>query len=283
MAQSVYKERTWRDVREAAGMWPVGWLLFLPGCGLEAAASVIENFSNSETKPSPFSFLLRPLKVVAGAIDSAGDKFAKWEALSICALATALAPSLLVGGKAAAALGFSWHGLVAGGQFLGMAGAALGGFGAAFAVYPLALFAGVCAMTGLMAAPLIVRDAPKIWRAWSDGVNETLRWRPRRNDPVDGPAPVISTPAPAPAPPPRPELPPLMKDFTAVTSTMKLQPAGERIRFLQSLRRKYPEEFADALRLEAHDPELRKTIQVNKPLSFRKKRRGLGLLPGGRL
>jgi hypothetical protein len=279
MAKSDHAEKTWKDIREEAGFWPVAWLLFVPGGGLESTAKVIENFSKAEAKPSRLSFLLRPLKVVAGAVDRAGDQFSKRDRFAEGSLLAASAPALFAGGKTALALGFSWSGLMAGGHFLGMAGAALGGLGVAFAAYPLAAFTVICAVTGAMAVPLVARDAPKIWRACRDGLHESLARQPAREEIAAAPtAPAASTPAEVPVP----ALPPLMKDFSAVAAAMKGQDEAERIRFLKSLRRKFPTEFADALRLESHDPELRQDIQVRKPLSFKTKRRGFRLFPGRR-
>ena len=274
MAKSIYDEKTWKDIRQDAGFWAAGWLLFLPGGALGATAAAIGKFSKSETKPSPFSFLLRPLKAVAVAVDRAADKFSESGKFTLASAIAAAAPALLAGGTAALALGFSWQGLLAGGHILGTAGAVLGGAGAAFAAYPLAAFALVCAVTGAMALPETAKDLPKIWRAGRDGLQSTLAWRPKKKSEQSAAA--------APLPSPAPELPPLMKNFNIVAAALGRQEEAERVRFLKSLRRKYPAEFADALRLESHDPELRKDIQVKKPLSFKAKRRSFRF-PGTRL
>jgi hypothetical protein len=278
MAKSSHAETTWGDIGEALSFLPVAWLGFLPGCLLEGSAEAIEKFSQRETKPSPVSFLVQPLKTIAGAIDRAGSIVSSHEGFLIGSGIAAIAPALFAGSKAALALGFSWPGLTAGGHFLAMAGAALGGAGVALAAYPFAAFAVVCALTASIAVPQIARDIPKIWRAWCNGLHDSLAWRPGRNAAIGAPAPAAQTasaPGPAPKPEPEPEQSSLRKYFSVAANAIKGQDEAERIRFLKSLRRKYPAEFADALRLESTDPELRKDIQVKKPLSFKARRRGL--------
>lgn len=279
MTKSVHSETSWKDIADFVSIVPLAWLFILPGSFLESCAARIEKFAKEPPVPSPLSVVITPLKVIANDLDRAASIFSDKASFLPGSMMTAAVPAVAVGAKAAFALGLSWSTIAAGGHLLGMAGAVLGGIGVAVAIYPVMFAATACAATLVMGTALAAKDSLKILQACGRGLRESFAWRPAAKQPVaivPAAAAVVAVPVGEVL-----ESPPLMQSFNRVVARMnEEQDEAERIRFLKDLRRKYPEEFADALRLESHAPELRKDIQVSKPLSLRHRRSG-GLFGAG--
>jgi hypothetical protein len=272
MTTSYHKEKNWSDITDAVGMVLFGGLLVLPAILLEGCADKAKALAQPESiKPSPFSFLLRPLQVIAQAAHDGAEMLIRREAGLFGTGIIAAAPSLFAGWKAATALGFSWPALVGGGHLAAMAGAGLAGVAAAVVTFPVAAFAVGSAASLTIAAGLSAIRFRQVGKATGAGVVETCRWRPAK----ETAAPAAPAPSASPLSPllkaetPAKLVSDAVRAFNAVTEAMEAGESEERIRYLTALRRKYPAEFAEAARLELHTPELRKGIFVGKPLQFK--------------
>jgi hypothetical protein len=251
MPKTSHDEIQWNDLGYAGFI-----ALVSPGILLDKLHEAIKSFSCREAKPSPHAFVSYPAKVVAEAFDAAGNTISRSDRMILSGLVVAAFPAIKAGCVAAAYLGYSWAGLT-GGHALAATLAAAGGLGAGIVALPVAATA-LLGATGLcLGVKNLFMRVPRLGQAFREGCRQTRRVAAVKETPA--PPEVATQPAPS----------LLMNGFDAAAGLILEQPAEERVRYLSTLRRKFPADFADAVRSGLHAPVLRKDITVRRPVRLR--------------
>jgi hypothetical protein len=123
-----------------------------------------------------------------------------------------------------------------------------------------------------LALGLCVMRANTLLAECREGLKDTLQWRRAPKPEPQAPVPAAEiTPA---LPPPEekkkpPEKSALMRDFERTAEKIAGADRDERIRYLASLRRQFPEDFTDALKFQPNDGVLRRPVKGLKRLRVR--------------
>jgi hypothetical protein len=244
MRSSNIKEIGWKDIGETV----LGTIAGLPIYALETISGALDKMPDAKT--SRYPWLTKPLahawQKTKDFVDLTGDT----GPIGVFggSYLAGIAAGIFAGCHLAVALGFTWSGLLAG------AGIGAAAIGIGTGIVAASLAATACLVTTAIVFPITVANVPQVFRL------AKLAYEGLKESRVPRAAPKPQKAA-APAPPP---LSALMQDFNYAAGLLEKQDESMRRLYLAHLRRKFPADFADAMRAGRLEPVLRKDITVCK-------------------